>query len=364
MTQWSIIMLRPLLIAVVISLALTANAGASERRTLAGYYPSWLPADAEQLDQTPDAYTHVILAFAKPDFSWNGKDWSGTGLDFAVPPGDIRRRIARLQARGVRVLLAVGGATYLNWTPLAAEAQKAGTITAALAQFANDMGLDGLDVDYETKGAGPDAIAEYQNAIRALSQAAGPNRLLALAAWSTGADCTKATGVSACGVLSASYDSHAGRERLVFRDQSLYARIHMISIMTYDAGTEHFDPVKAWSLYRAMVPPPIVVNIGFQTAPESWGTGTLVATDANAMCSGAIVKADQFGNRVNKPYSVERSLREGPLAASANGNPRDGAMLWHIVKHENLPVCGPAKTASPRGVERTARDLFDQPSGP
>jgi hypothetical protein len=29
------------------------------------------------LAQTPSAYTHVLLAFAKPDFAWNGANWDG-----------------------------------------------------------------------------------------------------------------------------------------------------------------------------------------------------------------------------------------------------------------------------------------------
>lgn len=338
----------------------TVSARADERRTLAGYYPSWFAASAAKLSATSSAYTHVIVAFAKPDFSWNSKDWTGTGLQFAGTPDEVRRQIAALKSRGIKVVLAVGGATYLNWAPLAAEADHPSTITAALSQFVADMGLDGFDIDYETNGAVLPQIAQYRAAIRALSNAAGPHHMLSLAAWSTGADCTKATGLAPCVGKTGVWDGRSGRERLVFADTSLFAKLSMINVMSYDAGNEGFDPVKAWSLYRAMVPAAITLNIGFETAPEDWGPARLVATNAKAVCPGAIVKADQFGKAVNRPYSVERSLRDGPLTSAA----RDGAMLWHIVKTQRLPLCGDAPAASPRDVEQTARALLDRQSAP
>jgi hypothetical protein len=336
----------------------TVSAKAGERRTLAGYYPSWFSASAAKLSDTSSAYTHVIVAFAKPDFAWNGKDWTGTGLQFAGTPDEVRRQIAALKARGIKVVLAVGGATYLNWAPLAAESDHPGSITAALTKFVAALGLDGIDVDYETDGAAPAQIAEYRAVIRALANAAGPSRMLSLAAWSTGADCTKATGLAPCGGKTGVWDGRSGRERLVFADTSLFAKLSMINVMSYDAGMDEFDPVKAWSLYRAMVPTKIALNIGFETSPEGWGPARLVTDNAKAVCPGATIKADQFGNTVNKPYSVERALTDGPLSSAVNRH--DGAMLWHIVKDQHLPSCGYSLVVSPRELELTARVLLDR----
>jgi hypothetical protein len=338
-------------------LSTTVAAHADERRALVGYYPSWSAAAATTLSATPAGYTHVILAFAKPDFAWNGKTWAGTGLQFSSAPADIKKQVAALQARGIKVVLAVGGATYLNWGPLTAEAGRPGKTTAALAQFISDLGLDGLDVDYEPDGTSPKQIAEYRGAIWALSNAS-KDKMLLLAAWSTGADCTKATGTTPCGGKSAVGDGRTGRERLVFADTSLSAKLSMINVMSYDAGVADFDPVQAWSLYRALIPSTITVNIGFEPAPEDWGPARLVATDDKAVCSGARVKADQFGNPVNKPYSVERALKDGPL--SHHENPQDGAMLWHLLKNRNLPRCGQSVVVSPRELELTARTLLDK----
>lgn len=341
--------------ALLLSTAMVAHP--AEKRALVGYYPSWFSASGTSLTDTPDRYTHVILAFAKPDFSWNGADWSGTGLQFATSPSAVRAQITALQQRGTKVVLAVGGATFLNWAPLAAEADSPGPYTNALRGFVDAMGLDGIDVDYETEGAAPAQIAEYRAAIHALSHAAG-GKMLSLAAWSTGADCTPETGLGACGGKTGLWPGRTGRERLVFADTALFAKLSMINVMSYDAGVDQFDPVKAWSLYRALVPAAITVNIGFETAPEGWGPATLVATDAKAACDGAKIKADQFGVSVNKPYSVERALKDGPLSTPKNRH--DGAMLWHLAKDRNLPRCGDPVVVSPRELELTARVLLDR----
>lgn len=346
--------------ALLLTAVVVPPAGAAERRDLVGYYPTWLAASTHPLDATPKAYSHVLVAFAKPDFSFDGKSWNGTGVQFPGAPDEQRRQIKVLQARGIHVLLAVGGATYLNWAPLAAEADKPGPVTAALNNFVTAMGFDGLDVDYETEGAGPGQIAEYRAAIAALRRAAGPDKILSLAAWSTGADCTAETGTEPCGGKTSVWPGRAGRERLVFSDSATLGKIDMLNVMAYDAGTASFDAVRAFSLYRALAPAKIPVNIGFEIAPEGWGGATLVAKDGDAVCSSAMITADQFGDKVAKPYAVSRLLRDGPLRGRKNSNPRDGAMLWHITKSQNLPSCGHRLVVSPRELELTARVLLDR----
>ncbi len=350
--------LRRISAALLLSAVLCGPASSAERRAFVGYYPSWLAATTQPLSATSNAYTHVVVAFAKPDFAFDGRTWTGTGLQFETSLADVRGQIAALHKRGIRVLLAVGGATYLNWAPLAAEADKPGPRVAALKRFADALGLDGFDVDYETDGAGPKQVAQYRAAIKALSRAAGP-KLLSLAAWSTGADCTVATEIAPCGGKTTVWDGRVGRERLVFGDRALFGKVGMISVMSYDAGTEEFDPVRAFALYRALVPANIPVNIGFEIAPEGWGGAKLVAHDRDAVCPGSITKKDQFGNAVGKPYSVARLLHDGPLSKRPNANPHDGAMLWHIVKTQNMPQCGHPVVVSPRELELTARVLLD-----
>jgi Glycosyl hydrolases family 18 len=318
---------------------------------------------ASGLSCVSPVYTHVVIAFAKPDLSWDGTSWAGTGLAFKGPPGEIRRAVDALQARNVRVLLAVGGSTYTNWAPLAAEGRdnSYGPVTDALARLVSSLGLDGLDVDYEAEGASPAQIGEYGDVIRAMRNAvdlSGYHKMLTLAGWSTGADCTSATGLAPCGGKTSSWPGRSGRERLVLADHAIVRKINMISIMSYDAGTENYDAAVSWKLYRALVPSRTVVNIGFEIAPEGWGDGRLVARDSDASCAGSVVQASQFGDRVNLPYSVERLIRSGPLSAQPNSNPRDGVMLWHILKNQDLPLCGASPVVSPAELETEAGFLL------
>lgn len=341
-------------------------AKAPEPRVFVGYYPSWMDAAADcgaasRLACVSRPITHVIVAFADPHFTWNGdmSSWSGSGLGFKAAPADVKAAIAVLHGRGLKVLLAVGGQTYLDWTALAAEGNgnTAGPITKALAHAVSQLGFDGLDVDDEQDGADASAIRTYRGAVLALRRAAdlaGRNKLVALAAWSTGADCTPATGLAPCGGKASVWQGRAGRERLLFSDKDVVAQIDMVSVMSYDAGTAGYDAVRAFALYRDLLPARIIVNIGFETAPQGWGDATLVAHDADARCGGARVKADQFGTAVNRPYSVEGLLRAGPLTWRTTTNPRDGAMLWHLLKTQSLPMCGEKPAASPADIERAA----------
>jgi hypothetical protein len=357
----------------LLAYAVCGAAFASDR-AFVGYYPSWICASpllpdclpAKNIAAISPAYTHVNLSFAQPDFAWDGVSWNGSGLQFRQTPAEIEPAIAALRSRGTHVLLAVGGAKYLNWAPLAAEADAAGPITKALVAAINDLGLDGLDIDDESDDASPQQIAEYAGAIRAMHRAvtlAGPGKILTLAAWSTGADCTPQTGLDACGGKASLWQGRAGRERLLFRDATLFATLSMISVMSYDAGSETFDAVTAYALYRGLVPSRVIVNIGFEPAPEGWGDGTLVADDADAACAGSIVVASQFGTPVNLPYSVDRLIRSGPLAARRNSNPRDGAMLWHVLKDEELPDCGGKPAVSAQQLQAQVRVLLDGTPG-
>ncbi len=354
-----------------------------QRRVFVGYYPSWLDpvlgpgasgcttagdgANASGLAFVSEAYSHIVVAFADPSFSWNGDmtSWAGSGLHFHTSPTQVKRAIETLHARKLRVLLAVGGATYTNWTALAAEghSRTAGLMTKALAHMVDVFGFDGLDVDYEVEGVDAAAIQQYRDAIRTLDRAvhrAGRTKLLTLAAWSTGADCTAATGLSDCrGETSSWPGAFAGRERLAFADPEIVRKLNMVNVMSYDAGYENYDAVKGWMLYRALLPKRIVVNIGFEIAPEGFGGGRLVAEDAQAQCPGSIVLADQFGEPVNRSYSVDRLIKAGPLSRPAHGNPQDGIMLWHILKDGNLPVCGSLSVVSPKGLEGKATAVLD-----
>ena len=355
-------------------------------RSYVGYYPTWsdnwfssvswdgkpLTADqilsASNLAKVPGTYTHVMLAFADPFFAFNGKDWNGTGINFNAGPSDIAKAVAVLRARNIKVLLAVGGATYNNWSALAAEGFAGnGPITQALTNAINTLGLDGLDVDYEVEGTTPQVVSTYAGAIKAMSNAvkrANVPGLLTLAGWSTGMDCTAQ---APCSEGTSFWAGSAGRERLVLTQYpELKTLINAVSIMSYDAlGTagpkQHYDPVKAWQQYRDFFPASTVVNIGLENAREGWAGGLLVNNNSDAaLCaSGGVttITDDQYGKTVNQPYSVVRTVG-AVLANRPNSNPRDGAMLWQILKPTDSTCAG---AATPTSISRILSPMLGLP---
>lgn len=365
-------------------------------RTFVGYYPSWsdnwfsstswdnkaLDEDAilkaSKLARVPGTYTHIVAAFAKPDFTWStatnftGNKWDGTGLNFNAGPKDIKEAIKVLQKRGMKVLVAVGGATYNEWGDLAAEgnALPGGSKIKinALKQMMIDVGFDGLDVDYEVEGT---KTAEYKGAVNAMYEAVRlanladttKTRTLALAGWSTGADCTATTGSTGCGGKISYWGGKAGGERLVFSDPEMAKKIDMVSIMSYDARFEHYDGVKAYQLYRELFPSTTIVNIGLETAPEGWAGAFLVVEDSHAVCTGATIEKDQMGNEVKLPYSVNRYVSAVKNYTGANRNDKDGAMIWEVLKKSTLK-CGANTVASPGTITAKVSTILGLTSDP
>ncbi len=356
-------------------------------RVYVGYYPSWSDnwfsakdwagnalsddqiLNASKMACIPGTYTHVVAAFAQPNFTWStsanftANAWTGTGLNFNAGPQDIKRAIDVLHARGMKVLVAVGGATYNDWAALAAENGNAnGPITNALKQMMLDVGFDGLDVDYEVDGIDTPKFTGAVNAMRKavdLANAAdnSTNRWLALAGWSTGAD-----------PAGTYWGGKSGGERLVFSQAGMADKIDMVSIMSYDARFEHYDGVKAWQYYRNLFSNKTIVNIGLETAPEGWAGGMLVVEDADAQCTGSKILGNQAfedltnATLANSAYSVNRYAGAVKVTRQ-NSNPRDGAMLWQILKTATA-TCGSATVASPGTIAAKISVLYGLPADP
>jgi Glycosyl hydrolases family 18 len=348
-----------------------------------GYYPSWsdnwFDATGKNMNEVfrasnfariPANYTHVMVAFAQPNFAWGGmgaNNWSGTGVNFNGRPSDIKAAIDVLHARNMKVVLAVGGATYNNWGQLSAEGHSGGGATInAFAQILRDLNLDGLDVDYEVDGVKTD---EYAGAVKALRKAvdlAGGNRILSVAGWSTGADCTAATAndPQCIGVGVSFWGGKAGGERQLVRAYpALATAFNLVNVMSYDARFENYDGVTAWKQYRALFPSSTIVSIGLETAPEGWQGGQLVVNNGDAQCTGSVILKNSYGATINQPYSVQRYVGAVVAGTEPNRNPRDGAMLWSILKTAN-GSCGSAPLASPGSIGSKNATLLSLPDDP
>ncbi len=317
-----------------------------------GYYPTWSAtwfskasaANSKMVNIDP-LYTHLVISFVKPDIAYTSNSFTGTGIQFNSEFSAVKEGIKQLKAKGVKVLLAVGGATYNNWTALA---NGTGGHRQAFVDLITDLDLDGLDVDYEINGSDHNNLEQYVKSIQALySITQQTNTKLSIAGWSTGGDCTAATQSSDynCQNKVSFWGGNAGRERQVFKmmkDQGLDPNIvfDYVSIMSYDGGFMRFDPVNAYKNYRDIYTGKLAV--GFELPKEGWGGAELVSSNADAAScdvtggKSSMLAGDSyqiFGSK--KEYSVERIINNTIL--EENDANKGGIMLWSMYKSVGSP---------------------------
>lgn len=317
-------------------------------RTVYGYYPTWGNNDYTA-STVQTGLTHTVMSFVKPDFTWSGSttSWEGTGLDFGATntPAVIKERLAAVQARGIKVFMSIGGATYHNWAGIAAESGlTSGTpIKNALVEFYDYMGFDGIDVDYEiaiNDGNRSATLTQYAKSIQALREvvdsATVPGKLC-VTAMSVGADYTAYTSPAGSTLPHGNswYGGNAGAERTTFAISATGAHsgktikelIDMVTIMSYDIGPEKFDPIVAYEDFRSICLSTTSVNIGVlisgSTAPLY---KDYMVMSSDCVNSATIIVTDQYSRTVNQPNSVERIAN---YLMTNSGNVDDGIMLWH-----------------------------------
>lgn len=225
---------------------------------VAGWYQSWSDrwtgANTDELAKVDPKYTYINLSFVTPNcmYTKGQKSWVGTGLEFTDSFLAITGAISLLHIQGAKVLLSVGGAAYGNWKDFDFR-------LAALLALVEDLGCDGIEIDYEGDNA---KATELESIFKTCSRI--PDKLeVWLAGFSVGAyqnnepPQSKFTGLSIPAVQRYAY------------------LIDGINIMSYDAGPS-FDPIQSYKAYRAIFKGPI--NIGMEVPPEAWG-GHVLTTD-------------------------------------------------------------------------------------
>jgi chitinase len=210
----------------------------------------------------------VYLSFASPNCTYKlgQMSWEGTGLGFSSDFQVIKDAVSILQNRGVVVMLSVGGATY----PFSADYNADG-----LANLVKDLGLNGIDIDWENH----DQKAQFGNYIAKTRNALGDSYAVSTAAFSVGAygenNFTNAqpasdnTGMNISGLQS---NGH---------------QLDWINIMTYDAS-DAFDPLTAYNAYRSYYSGPLL--IGAEVPPEAWGGHIINLNEVKKYCDH--VKSD------------------------------------------------------------------------
>jgi chitinase len=220
------------------------------------YYPSWSDkwasdATNSPLSQLPLKYTnltHVFLSFSNPTLTYtkNQNSFKGTGLEFSSDFQVIKAAIQILKTQKIKVFLSVGGGAY--WS-----SDQEFNIDATVA-LATDLGVDGIDIDYESQGDGKKLTAHIKN-LRAKYQGK-----IFFAGWSTGA--------------YPSDKSYAGSaiDALI----NCKSIIDGVNIMAYDAGAL-YSPQEAFNSYRQYYKGPLF--LGFLVGTPGWGNYLLKESD-------------------------------------------------------------------------------------
>lgn len=260
----------------------------STSKEVAVYLQSWSchwTAQSSQhcLATIPNYVNTILIAFAKPDSSYvkGSKSFSSAGIDFWADYDVVAGAVKLAQAKGQKVLLSVGGATFHGWNNLNAQSLKA---------VVDDLGLDGLDIDWEgdqvcawgTGGTTCPKDSELTGVINTLRTTFPSPKLLTAAVWSTGA------------FGQAPYEASKFKGNLIGGNFGSFinplkaagAKLDKIYLMSYDAGSitqpagspTGYNPKQAYEAYRAIYKGPIV--IGIEGGTQAWGSHVTSVSEA------------------------------------------------------------------------------------
>jgi len=242
------------------------------KRPLGVYFQSWSCSWASSganldLAKIPEPINVVFLSFAKPNCSYvkGSNTFTGTGLDFSSDFSVVKEAVQILRNRNVVVMLSVGGATY----PFD------GFNPRAVVDFANDLGVDGIDIDWEPHGGAQEAhlLGPIINGVRSIYT----EGLISIAAFSIGA----------YGVGEFSNAAPAGQNTgmCIPGLQSNGKDLDFICLMSYDASPV-YDPVTAFRAYRSYFNGPIL--IGAEVPPEAWGGHVITLSEVERYSRGVV----------------------------------------------------------------------------
>lgn len=225
---------------------------AQAERPMVIYYESWSGnPSAQDIKELPPYVTHLMISFAKPDAIYTGNlDLSTSGLNLPYSGSTLKDaiKVAKQHNPKLKVLLAVGGATYHHWESINAK---------ALSQLVVDLELDGIDIDYEA----PEPNAELVNNITQILRDALPSdKTLTMAVMH----------VAAYGQDEWTHSQPTGSIWTGFfhKISDALKQIDMINVMSYDAGSS-YDVLEAYAAFNYYYNG--VIAMGMQVPPEAWG---------------------------------------------------------------------------------------------
>lgn len=328
-------------------------------RMYIGYASSWNTSINDLTTANiPSYYTHLNLSFARPDTGYvKGSrefDQAVAGLEFAEGASTFSgqkkftaaqaqalvNNIQALRTRGTQVWLSVGGWSYSQGS------QWANFNAARVLDLAEDLGANGIDIDWESSGSSCNKLPAAQfscskdgeiagiitNLYNAI-QSRGLKMGISIAGWSTGAYYVAGTPFEEGKVQWGS--PFGGTMYSVVKNHG--SKLHHINLMSYDGG-EYYDPREGYESYRAIYSGPIAM--GLEIAPEGAGGAVLkLNAEPGTAVNGELLTGQN--NMATKYYNVE-TLANYMLQY---GKPTDGMMVWQIWK-ERVHAAPPAGAAS------------------
>lgn len=198
----------------------------------------------------------VYLSFVNPNCSYKKGQctWNGTGLNFSSDFKIVKEAISILQNQGIKVILAIGGASY-SFSPYYPQ---------NCADLMMDLGCDGVDLDWEPAD-GFKSANKLGNIISITRQAIG-KKFLSLAGFSTGC-------------LDPNGDTYRGMNIQGIRECGQL--LDQINVMAYDAG-RGFDTKAAYDAFRKYFSKSLA--LGFEVGKQGWGDAWLTMEDVKASC--------------------------------------------------------------------------------
>ena len=219
-------------------------------RQIGVYWESWL---TKSLSTLLEPFNVVYLAFASPEcyYTKGSHSFNGTGLNFTESFMDVTVAIQNLQNKGIKVLLAVGGASY--WS------EPKDFNTQGILDLVNDLGVDGIDIDWEV---GTHDTWSSTSAVREIKRLS-PQSYISYTGFSTGT------------YQPNEWDPYRGMNIPTLNECA--GLINHVNIMAYDAG-EDFDEQESFRSYREYYRG--IINLGFQVGNQGWGDAMLYEPEA------------------------------------------------------------------------------------
>jgi chitinase len=260
---------------------------------IVGYFETWQAtatweSTTYSIANIPSYVNIMPLAFARPDSTYvaGSYNFNAAGLGIAATPAVAIGAIKLAQAKGQKVLLSVGGATYQKFSAL--------NVPATIA-LVKDLGLDGIDIDFEPSSGSCSNLNTNQlscptdsqlisiiTQLRAGLDGLRPDMILTAAVWSIGAYGTPSYPTTIYGPV--------GNNSGIWVNplKQVGDKLNYLFLMSYDAGVYTptgtrctsaacYDPTAALKAYLSLFSGPVYQ--GIEVPPEAWGGN--VSTPAN-----------------------------------------------------------------------------------